>query len=48
MAWLFALGILLPAYKNIGFDGSAHTSEETKGLQWLCHKGLFELLRFLP
>ena len=31
MAWLFALGILLPAYTIIGFDGSAHTSEETKG-----------------
>jgi amino acid transporter len=29
MAWLFALGLLLPAYTITGFDASAHTSEET-------------------
>lgn len=31
MAWLFALGALLPAYTVTGFDASAHTSEETIG-----------------
>ena len=31
MAWLFALGALLPAYTITGFDASAHTSEETIG-----------------
>jgi amino acid transporter len=29
--WLFALGLLLPAYTITGFDASAHTSEETLG-----------------
>ena len=29
LAWLFALGLLLPAYTITGFDASAHTSEET-------------------
>ena len=29
MMWLFALGLLLPAYTITGFDASAHTSEET-------------------
>lgn len=29
IAWLFALGALLPAYTVTGFDASAHTSEET-------------------
>jgi amino acid transporter len=29
MAWLFALGFLLPAYTITGFDASAHASEET-------------------
>jgi amino acid transporter len=29
MAWLFALGLLLPAYTITGFDASAHTAEET-------------------
>jgi amino acid transporter len=29
LAWLFALGFLLPAYTVTGFDASAHTSEET-------------------
>lgn len=27
--WVFALGLLLPAYTITGFDASAHTSEET-------------------
>lgn len=31
MIWLFALGLLLPAYTITGFDASAHTSEETIG-----------------
>jgi amino acid transporter len=31
VAWLFALGSLLPAYTITGFDASAHTSEETVG-----------------
>ncbi len=31
IAWLFALGFLLPAYTVSGFDASAHTSEETVG-----------------
>jgi amino acid transporter len=29
--WLFALGLLLPAYTLTGFDASAHTAEETLG-----------------
>ncbi|MDB6032296.1 MAG: amino acid permease [Verrucomicrobiales bacterium] len=29
LLWLFALGLLLPAYTITGFDASAHTSEET-------------------
>jgi len=29
IAWLFALGALLPAYTITGFDASAHVSEET-------------------
>jgi amino acid transporter len=31
LAWLFALGLLLPAYTVTGFDASAHASEETVG-----------------
>jgi amino acid transporter len=31
MLWLFALGLLLPAYTITGFDASAHTAEETHG-----------------
>ncbi len=31
MAWLFTLGLMLPAYTITGFDASAHTSEETIG-----------------
>lgn len=29
LLWLFALGLMLPAYTITGFDASAHTSEET-------------------
>jgi len=29
LAWLFALGLMLPAYTITGFDASAHTAEET-------------------
>ena len=29
LPWLFALGLMLPAYTITGFDASAHTSEET-------------------
>jgi amino acid transporter len=29
IAWLFLLGLLLPAYTLTGFDASAHTAEET-------------------
>jgi amino acid transporter len=31
VAWLFLLGLLLPAYTVSGFDASAHTAEETVG-----------------
>ena len=31
IGWLFALGLMLPAYTITGFDASAHTSEETIG-----------------
>ncbi len=31
LVWLFALGLLLPAYTITGFDASAHVSEETVG-----------------
>lgn len=31
VAWLFALGFLLPAYTLTGFDASAHVAEETVG-----------------
>lgn len=31
MLWLFALGLLLPAYTITGFDASAHVAEETAG-----------------
>jgi amino acid transporter len=30
LAWLFALGALLPAYTITGFDASAHAAEETR------------------
>jgi amino acid transporter len=31
VAWLFALGFMLPLYTITGFDASAHTAEETVG-----------------
>jgi amino acid transporter len=31
VAWLFLLGLLLPAYTLTGFDASAHAAEETLG-----------------
>src|SRR5262245_56483309 len=31
LLWLFALGLLLPAYTITGFDASAHVAEETSG-----------------
>jgi amino acid transporter len=31
LIWLFALGLMLPAYTITGFDASAHTAEETVG-----------------
>ena len=31
LGWLFALGLMLPAYTITGFDASAHTAEETVG-----------------
>jgi amino acid transporter len=31
LAWLFALGFMLPLYTITGFDASAHTAEETIG-----------------
>jgi amino acid transporter len=31
LGWLFALGLLLPAYTITGFDASAHAAEETVG-----------------
>ncbi|HXY35727.1 MAG TPA: amino acid permease, partial [Planctomycetaceae bacterium] len=31
IAWLFALGFMLPLYTITGFDASAHTAEETVG-----------------
>jgi len=40
MAWLFALGFLLPAYTITGFDASAHTSEETIGAAQNAPRGI--------
>jgi amino acid transporter len=40
IAWLFALGSLLPAYTITGFDASAHTSEETVGAAVNVPKGI--------
>jgi amino acid transporter len=38
--WLFALGLMLPAYTITGFDASAHTSEETLGASFNVPKGI--------
>lgn len=40
LAWLFALGILLPAYTITGFDASAHTAEETVGASHAVPRGI--------
>jgi amino acid transporter len=40
LPWLFALGLLLPAYTITGFDASAHTSEETIGAAVNVPKGI--------
>jgi amino acid transporter len=38
--WLFALGLLLPAYTITGFDASAHTAEETLGAAQSVPRGI--------
>lgn len=38
--WLFALGLLLPAYTITGFDASAHVSEETVGASLSVPRGI--------
>ncbi len=40
VAWLFALGLLLPAYTVTGFDASAHVSEETVGAERNVPRGM--------
>jgi|SRR6185503_6739320 len=40
LVWLFALGLMLPAYTITGFDASAHTSEETLGASLNVPKGI--------
>jgi amino acid transporter len=40
IAWLFALGFLLPAYTITGFDASAHASEETIGAAYNVPRGI--------
>jgi amino acid transporter len=40
LAWLFALGLLLPAYTVTGFDASAHASEETVGASHSVPRGI--------
>lgn len=40
LGWLFLLGFLLPAYTITGFDGSAHTSEETIGAAYHVPRGI--------
>jgi amino acid transporter len=40
LLWLFALGLLLPAYTLTGFDASAHTAEETVGAAWNVPRGI--------
>lgn len=40
VGWLFALGLLLPAYTLTGFDASAHTAEETVGAARNVPKGI--------
>ena len=40
LVWLFALGLILPAYTITGFDASAHTSEETIGAAYHAPRGI--------
>jgi amino acid transporter len=40
LVWLFALGLLLPAYTITGFDASAHASEETIGAAMMVPRGI--------
>jgi amino acid transporter len=40
LAWLFLLGLLLPAYTLTGFDASAHTAEETIGASTNVPRGI--------
>lgn len=40
LAWLFALGLILPAYTITGFDASAHVSEETVGASHQVPRGI--------
>jgi amino acid transporter len=40
IGWLFALGLLLPAYTITGFDASAHVSEETVGASLSVPRGI--------
>src|SRR5206468_2933052 len=40
LTWLFALGLMLPAYTITGFDASAHTSEETIGAAYNVPRGI--------
>lgn len=40
LGWLFALGLLLPAYTLTGFDASAHTAEETRGAALSVPRGI--------
>ena len=47
LAWLFLLGFLLPAYTIAGFDGSAHTSEETIGAAYHVPRGIVRMLESL-
>jgi amino acid transporter len=40
VGWLFALGLLLPAYTITGFDASAHAAEETVGAAVAVPRGI--------
>jgi len=40
IGWLFALGLLLPAYTITGFDASAHVAEETLGADHEVPRGI--------
>jgi amino acid transporter len=40
VGWLFALGLLLPAYTITGFDASAHAAEETVGAARAVPRGI--------